>query len=113
MLGLTAGLSAALAPTKRRRQGHDRGRVFVDLAVMLADGGEAISDLASLANHPALFGDVASVPTAWRALEAVGPEQLRSIAKARARARRAAWAAGADPGFYVVDFDGTLLRAAQ
>jgi hypothetical protein len=32
-LGLTGGLSAALAPTKKRRRGHDRGRVLTDLAV--------------------------------------------------------------------------------
>jgi hypothetical protein len=38
VFGLTDGLSAAMAPTKRRRRGHDRGRVLVDLAVMLADG---------------------------------------------------------------------------
>ena len=42
-LGLTEGLSAAMAPTKRRCRGHDRGDVLVDLAVTLADGGEAIS----------------------------------------------------------------------
>jgi hypothetical protein len=39
-LGLTDGLSMAMAPTKQRCRGHDRGRVLVDLAVMLADGGE-------------------------------------------------------------------------
>ena len=37
-LGLSEGLSVALAPTKQRRRGHDRGRVAVDLAVALADG---------------------------------------------------------------------------
>src|SRR5215472_5583028 len=47
-LGLSAGLSAAMAPTKQRRRGHDRGDVLVDLAVMIADGGEALSDLAVL-----------------------------------------------------------------
>ena len=79
-LGLTEGLSAAMAPTRRRRGGHDRGRVLVDLAVMLADGGEAISDLAVLRDQPALFGDVASVPTAWRALEAMDETMLARIA---------------------------------
>jgi hypothetical protein len=52
VLGLTDGLSVAMAPTKQRRRGHDRGRVLVDLAVMLADGGEAISDLAVLRDQP-------------------------------------------------------------
>jgi Transposase DDE domain group 1 len=110
-LGLTEGLSAAMAPTKQRRRGHDRGRVLVDLAVMLADGGEAISDLAVLRDQPNLFGEVASLPTAWRTLEAIDDDALVRIAAARAAAREQAWAAGADPGFYVIDFDGTLVTA--
>ena len=110
-LGLTEGLSAAMAPTKRRRRGHDRGEVLVDLAVMLADGGEAISDLRVLADQPVLFGEVASLATAWRTLEAIDEQALARIAAARAAARRAAWAAGADPGFYVIDFDATLVNS--
>ncbi len=110
-LGLTAGLSAAMAPTKCRRRGHDRGRVLVDLAVMLADGGETISDLAVLRDQPALFGEVASLPTAWRTLDAIDDDALARIASARAEARKRAWAAGADPGFYVIDLDGTLVTA--
>jgi hypothetical protein len=38
-VGLTSGLSDAMAPTRRRRGGHDRGRVLVDLAASIADGG--------------------------------------------------------------------------
>jgi hypothetical protein len=111
VVGLRAALSAAMAPTKRRRGGHDRGRVLVDLAVALADGGETISDLAVLGDQPALFGDVASSSTAWRTLDAVGPGQLDAIAAARAEARARAWALGADPGFYVVDLDATLVNS--
>ena len=36
-LGLTAGLSEAMAHDQRRR-GHDRGQVLVDMAVAIADG---------------------------------------------------------------------------
>jgi hypothetical protein len=43
VLGLTEALSTALAPSKQRRRGYDRGEVVVDLAVMTADGGEPIS----------------------------------------------------------------------
>ena len=46
--GLTGGFSDALAVLRQRQSGHDPGRVAVDLAVMLADGGEAIADLAVL-----------------------------------------------------------------
>lgn len=109
--GLRGGLSRAMAATKQRRRGHDRGQVLVDLAVMIADGGDAISDLAVLRNQPDLFGEVASTPTAWRTLEVVDGDALDGIAVARAEARRRVWAAGADPGFYVIDFDGTLITA--
>lgn len=108
-LGLTSALSVAMAPTKQRRRGHDRGEVLVDVAVMLADGGETISDVAVLRDQPDLFGEVASHPTVWRTLEAVDDAALGRIKTARAQARARAWAAGADPGFYVIDIDATLV----
>ncbi len=110
-LGLTDALSVAMAPTKRRRGGHDRGEVLVDLAVALAGGAETISDLAVLRDQPDLFGTVASHPTAWRTLAAVDDDALERIKAARAQARANAWAAGADPGFYVIDIDATLINA--
>src|SRR5208283_3235809 len=103
--------SEAMAPTKCRRRGHDRGEVLVDLAVMVASGGEAISDLAVLRNQPRLFGEVASNPTAWRTLEAIDEDTLDRIASARAAARATAWEHGADPGFYVIDIDATLVTS--
>jgi hypothetical protein len=39
--------------------------------VLLADGGEAIADLAVLRQQSGLFGPVASDPTAWRVLDAI------------------------------------------
>lgn len=110
-VGLSAALSVAMAPTKQRRRGHDRGRVLEDLAVMIADGGTRISDLAVLRNQPNLFEGVASTSTAWRTLEAIDGETLARIALARARARARVWAAGMDPGFYVIDLDATLIDA--
>jgi len=110
-LGLTSGLSVAMAPTKQRRRGHDRGGVLADVAVMLADGGDTISDVAVLRDQPDLFGEVASHPTVWRTLEAVDTAALQRIKAARAQARSRAWAAGADPGFYVIDIDATLVGA--
>lgn len=108
-VGLTEALSAAMAPTKQRRGGHDRGRVLSDLAVMIADGGTRISDLAVLRDQPRLFDTVASTPTAWRTLEAIDDRVLPEIAAARAAARAEAWRRGADPGFYVIDLDATLV----
>jgi hypothetical protein len=61
--GLTAGFSGALARLRVRQGGHDPGRVAVDLAVMLADGGEMIADLAVLRHQVEPVGAVASDPT--------------------------------------------------
>ena len=38
--GLTAGLSAAMAHTRKRASRHDPGTTLAHLAVMLADGGD-------------------------------------------------------------------------
>ncbi len=110
-LGLTAALSDAMGPTKQRRRGHDRGEVLVDLAVAIADGAETISDLAVLRDQPDLFGTVASHPTVWRTLAAIDHAALGRVKAARAQARAKAWAAGVDPGFYVIDIDATLVGA--
>lgn len=45
---------------------HNRGRVLADVAVMLADGGEAIAGIDVL-RYPRVLGPVASPPTVWRA----------------------------------------------
>jgi hypothetical protein len=108
-LGLVEELGRAVGATTSRRPLHDRGQVLVDLAVMLADGGTCLSDLAVLGAQPELFGAMASVPTAWRVVQAIDEETLSAIEGARAVARRRAWAAGADPGFYVLDLDATLV----
>jgi hypothetical protein len=44
-IGLTSELSGAPAGIGRRRGRHDPGRVVRDLAVMIADGGDCLSDL--------------------------------------------------------------------
>ena len=96
--GLSAAMSEALGPLRRRERGHDPGRVAVDLAVMLADGGEAIADLAVLRNQPGLFGLVASDATAWRVLAGIDDAALARIRGARAHARELAWAQAAETG---------------
>ena len=94
--GLTGAFSEALAPLRVRRSGHDPGRIAVDVAVMLADGGEAIADLAVLRNQTDLFGAVASDPTAWRLLSDVDGAALTRLRQARAQARELAWAQAAE-----------------
>ena len=95
-LGLTSALGWR-GPGGRRR--HPEAAVLQDLAVMLADGGDCLSDLAALRNQPELFGPVASTPTAWRVVDRIGadPDGLARVRAARAHARARAWAAGAHP----------------
>ncbi len=88
--GLTDQLSKALA----RRSFvpvHDRGRVLVDVAVVIADGGEAIADIDVLRHQGGVLGTVASPPTVWRTLAEITPGRSRKIATARARVRRHVW----------------------
>jgi hypothetical protein len=108
-VGLTGGLCDALEGTRDRRSGHEPGRVFCDLAVMLADGGRCVSDLAALAGQSSLFGEVASVSTARRVMLSIGKNELVGIRAARAAARARAWAAGAAPERVILDFDATPI----
>jgi hypothetical protein len=90
-VGVPAVLSEALVNLRERRSGQDPGRVLADIAVMLADGGESISDLAVLRDQAAVFGPVASAATAWRVLDGVDEDALDRIRAGRARARERAW----------------------
>jgi hypothetical protein len=109
------GLTAALGWRDPQGRRHPDAAVLRDLAVMLADGGDCLSDLAVLRDQPALFGPVASTPTAWRVVErtASDPDGLARLRAARACARARAWAAGGDPDveLLIVDADATLVLA--
>ena len=119
-VGLTTGLSKAMA-RRHFNPGHDRGRVLADVAVMLADGGEAIADIDVLRHQCGVLGPVASPPTVWRALDEVTQGRLKKIATARARVRRHVWAqlpggvpaskvAGTDlDDLIVLDTDATIV----
>src|SRR4051812_13727293 len=98
---------------RQRRAGHDPGRVVRDLAVMLADGGDALCDLRTLRDQPALFGPVASDATAWRVIDGIAEHDLLdALRRARAQARARAWELGARPvGPLIIDLDATLVTA--
>jgi Transposase DDE domain group 1 len=70
--------------------------VVVDLAVMIADGGVSISDIATLGDQPGVFGAVASDSTCWRVLASIGQRELAAVAAARAAAREVVWAQRAE-----------------
>jgi hypothetical protein len=112
-LGLTDALSRALAAMRERRGRHDPGRVVRDLAVMLADGGDCLSDLRAVRDQEPLFGQVASDATAFRVIDRIAsdPGLLGALRAARARARENAWTAGAAPERIIIDIDATLITA--
>ncbi|MDH6706501.1 hypothetical protein P3T27_003228 [Kitasatospora sp. MAA19] len=121
--GLTGAFSNALRRLRPRGTGHDPRRVAVDRAVMLADGDEAIGDLALLRDQPAISGTVASTPTAWWVPAATDAPARSALRAARATARETAWmqaaesragipaarAAGRDLPGLVLDLDATLV----
>jgi hypothetical protein len=121
--GLGAAIDDAVGGGRRRRSAHTAGSVLVDLAVLLADGGQAITDLAVLRDQPRLFGTVASTATAWRVLDSVDEAGLERLKSARAQARQRAWmlrgearrpiptvrCGGVNVAGLVIDVDGSLV----
>jgi hypothetical protein len=121
--GLPEAFDDAAGGRRRRRSAHTPGRVLTDVAVLLADGGETITDLAVLRHQPGLFGPVASTATAWRVLDSVDDPALDELKRARAVARERAWLLRGEAGRavptvrcggivvpgLVIDFDGSLV----
>jgi Transposase DDE domain group 1 len=112
-VGLTSALSVCLAGLKQRRRGHDPGRVIRDLAVMLADGGECVSDLGATRDQDPLFGKVASDSTAFRTVDRIASTAglLDAVRDAHARARARFWELDGAPERLTIDVDATLITA--
>ena len=121
--GLPEALEDAAGGRRCRRSAHTPGRVITDLAVLLADGRETITDLAVLRHQSDPFGPVASTATAWRVLDGVDDTALAEMKRARAMARERARLlrgeagrpvptvryAGVEAPGLVVDFDASLV----
>jgi hypothetical protein len=112
-VGLTGALSVGLAGVRERRGRHDPGRVIRDLAVMLADGGDCLSDLRVVRDQEPLFGAVASDTTAFRLIDRIATEPglLDGLRTARATARQRVWDLLARPREFTIDVDATLIGA--
>jgi hypothetical protein len=108
--GLTHGLSEAMADCGISWNTHDPGVVLTHLAVAIADGADCLKDIDALRKQSELFGEVASISTAWRAVKATTAPELRAIREAVAKTREIVWAA-APPGDITIDFDATLVTA--
>lgn len=93
--GLDRALSDALGLWRKPFAVHDPAKVVLDLAMMLALGGDALADVALLRAEPSVFGRVASDATVSRtiaSLAADAPKALAAINAARSTARANAWA---------------------
>ena len=111
--GLTRALSRELAELQLRAGSHDRGRVVRDLAVMLADGGDCLADLAAVRDQAALFGPTASDSTAFRVIDQIAsdPDGIGWLRAAHARARARVWELAGAPERMTIDLDATLLTS--
>lgn len=117
--GLDQAVSAALVPWRKPRAVRDPGKVLLDVALAVAQGGDCLADVAILRCEPAVFGPVASDPTVSRLIDtlaASGDKALQAIRSARAEARNRVWslAGGNAPdadGQVTVDLDGVLVIA--
>lgn len=112
--GLAGAVTGALLDTYRGFPVHMPGQVLADLAVAIADGADAVTGIEVLRDRDALFGPVASMPTAWRLLDRIDEAHLERVRAARAAARERAWRAGAapQPGTELrIDFDATISIA--
>ena len=109
--GLTEAMSVAMAGCGINWHTHDPGVVLSHVAVAIADGADCLANMASLREQSELFGPVASIATAWRAVEATTAFELRAIPEAIAAARAKVWAAAPPGESLVLDFDATLVNS--
>jgi hypothetical protein len=109
--GLTEAMSVAMSGCGINWHTHDPGIVLTHLAVAIADGADCLADMASLREQSELFGPVASIATAWRAIEATTASELGGIPEAIAVARAEVWAAAPPGDSLVLDFDATLVNS--
>ena len=90
--GLDQALSAGLRRWRHARASHDPAKILLDLAVMVALGGDCAADIAVLRAQPGVFGPVDSDPTVSRTIDhlaSAGSDASTAIRTARAAAR--AW----------------------
>jgi hypothetical protein len=121
--GLDTALSGALSAWRRPLAIHDPGKVVLDLALMLALGGDCLADIALLRAEPGVYGRVASDPTVSRTIDALAgdaPAALKAINSARATARAHVWALAGEhapdhladaAAPLVIDIDATLVTS--
>jgi len=111
-LGLGDALSARIPWAGGGVPLHDRGKVLVQSALMLAGGGECCLDIEHLRIGGDLFGSVPSDTTVFRTFHEISPDTRVGIAEAVAKVRAQVWSrsaatTGSDP--VILDIDASLV----
>jgi hypothetical protein len=111
-LGLGEALSAAIPVRGERLPLHDRGKVLVQAALMLAGGGESCLDIEHLRAQEDLFGSVPSDSTLWRTFHEFSPVTLEALGDAVAPVRHEVWRRSAgttDTAPVILDLDASIV----
>jgi hypothetical protein len=108
-IGLGALLSRCIEPTGERQPLHDRGKVLVQMALVLAGGGESCSDIEHLRVCDTLFGSVPSDTTVFRTFHELTAAKRTALAPALQEVRAKVWDSldVSDP--VVLDIDASLV----
>jgi hypothetical protein len=112
-LGLGDSLSSAIPWGGSGFPIHDRGKVLVQTALMLAGGGESCLDIEHLRIGGDLFGSVPSDTTVARTFHEIMPSTRAGIAEAMAEMRAQVWSrssrtTGTDS--VLLDIDASLVE---
>ncbi|MGH7955025.1 MAG: IS1380 family transposase [Gloeomargaritales cyanobacterium] len=109
-LGLGASLSSRVERHGQRLALHDRGKVLVQLALVLAGGGESCADIEHLRVQEQLFGSVPSDSTVFRTLHEFDASRRVRLGEALAEVRARVWEkldTTSDP--VILDLDASLV----
>jgi hypothetical protein len=111
-LGLGDSLSARIVPKGERLPIHDRGKVLVHTALMLAGGGESCADIEHLRLQEDLFGSVPSDTTVFRTFHEFDASNRAAIGLGVTRIRTKVWSHAAltfstEP--VILDIDASLV----
>ena len=112
-LGLGSLLSKQIPMRGERLPLHDRGKVLIQMALMLAGGGESCADIEHLRLQSDLFGSVPSDTTVFRSFHEIGSSTRNDLSASLAEVREKVWdqaglLKGEDP--VVLDIDASLVE---
>jgi hypothetical protein len=110
-IGLGASLSRRIQPTGERQPLHDRGKVLVQMALVLAGGGESCADIEHLRVGHLLFGSVPSDTTVFRTFHELTATKRTTLAAALQEVRSKIWSTidAAPHAPVVLDIDASLV----